>query len=725
MVLVSSLSTLSDIELSVTWFALRHHCFGNQPLQCHNGVNIQFLIADTFTDSLSRLTGEEQKSVKTAAFDLQLNPAHPSLQFHRLDRAKDPRFWSIRVTADLRLIAHRSDSSLLLCYVAHHDAAYHWAERRKLETHPKTGAAQLVEVRETVVEIQIPRYVDAPAPAKAFPLAALSDEELLAYGVPAEWLLDVRAATEDAILTLADHLPKEAAEAVLELATGGKPALPQQTPPTNPFEHPDALRRFRVMDNIDDLAAALDAPWEKWTIFLHPAQRQIVERNFSGPARVSGSAGTGKTIVALHRAVHLAKANPTARVLLTTFSGTLAGSLRAKLRRLIANQPSLGERIEVHSMDGIGKQLYLAKFGRLEIAAPTVIQTLLRSAAKPLSNQRFNLRFLKAEWDQIVDAWNLDSWPAYRDQPRLGRKTRLPESQRQLLWSIFEIVRAGLHKSAQITYSAMFHQLAAHLRASAGKPFDFVIVDESQDIRVSQLEFLAALAANLPNGLFFAGDLGQRIFQQPFSWKALGVDIRGRASTLRTNYRTSHQIRRQADLLLAKELADLDGNAERRAGTVSLFNGPEPTVRIEKTKAAEIEAVAAWLIARIADGYMPQEIGIFVRDSSQLDQARDAASLADLPFKLLDEDSDSTVGRLSIGTMDKAKGLEFRAVAVIGCDDGIIPSQLRIESIGDEADLEETYDTERQLLYVACTRARDNLLITATSPGSEFLDDLR
>lgn len=249
---------------------------------------MEFRIADTFTDSLARLSGEEQKAVKTTAFDLQLNPAQPGMRFHKLDKARDANFWSVRVSRDLRLIVHKTDTSLLLCYVDHHDEAYRWAERRKLETHPKTGAAQLVEIRETVREIIVPAYVEVEQPAT--PQGRLFDhvaeEALLSYGVPAEWLHDVRQANEDTLLTLADHLPSEAAEALLELATGGKPPTTQPTSiGTDPFEHPDAQRRFRVMHNVEELERALDAPWEKWTIFLHPAQRQWVEGDYSGPAQ--------------------------------------------------------------------------------------------------------------------------------------------------------------------------------------------------------------------------------------------------------------------------------------------------------------------------------------------------------------------------------------------------------------------------------------------------------
>jgi UvrD-like helicase family protein len=192
-----------------------------------------------------------------------------------------------------------------------------------LEVHPTTGAAKLVEIRETVQEITISKYVGIEQAATQKPrlFDQVADEALLSYGVPAEWLTDVRQADEDSLLTLADHLPGEAAEARLELATGGKPQMPQPVAKgADPFAHPDAQRRFRVMSNVEELERALDYPWEKWTIFLHPAQRQWVERDYSGPARVSGSAGTGKTIVALHRAVFLARRHPEARVLLATFS---------------------------------------------------------------------------------------------------------------------------------------------------------------------------------------------------------------------------------------------------------------------------------------------------------------------------------------------------------------------------------------------------------------------
>jgi len=339
---------------------------------------VEFRIADTFTDSLMRLTGAAQKGVKTTAFDLQLDPTGRGLHFHRLDRARDPNFWSVRVNADVRLIVHKTATSVLLCYVGHHDAAYGRAERRRIERHPTTGAAQLVELPARIEAATDPR-VDPrirsgePADEERTLFAGIADETLLAYGVPPEWLDEVRRADEDTLFELADHLPQEAAEALLNLATGGTPVVPAPAPATaDPFSHPDAQRRFRVLTNIEELERALDFPWEKWTVFLHPAQRQLVERNYTGPARISGSAGTGKTIVAFHRAVALARRHPEARVLLTTFSKALANALKGRLQYLIGNEPN--------------------------IAASGLVRELIRQAAAQVEGQRFTERFLFGEW---------------------------------------------------------------------------------------------------------------------------------------------------------------------------------------------------------------------------------------------------------------------------------------------------------------------------------------
>ena len=689
---------------------------------------MDFRIASTFVDSLAKLAGNEQKAVKNTAFDLQMNPAQPGLQFHKLRKGRDPHFWSVRVSRDLRMIVHRSQSSLVLCYVDRHDNAYQWAERRKLETHPKTGAAQLVEVRETVQEITVPVYVEREqeAPPKPHLFTDIPESDLRSYGVPAEWVGEVRKSNEDSLLQLCERLPHEAAEALLELAVGGTPPMILPiTPTTNPFDHPDAQRRFRLMTNVEELQRALDYPWEKWAVFLHPAQRQVVEKDYNGPFRVAGTAGTGKTVVAMHRAVFLARANPDARVLLTTFSDTLADALRTKLKRLIYNEPRLAEQVEVSAIDTVGERLYRAHFGSPKIVTQEQIQSFLVDAISQEQTNHFSLRFLLSEWENVVDAWQLDNWEEYRDVRRLGRKTRLPVAQRFVLWSIFERVKAALRNRGLVTRAELFSLLAETLKDRRNPPFDFAIVDEAQDIKPAQLRFLSALGGSRLNSLFFAGDLGQRIFQTPFSWSALGVDIRGRSQTLKLNYRTSHQIRMRADLLLGPEVADVDGNVEDRRGTVSAFNGEHPAIHRCESEQEEAEIVGVWLQERRDEGLEAKEIGIFVRSKKELDRACSAAHGAELPYRVLDDSAGTGEDCVSISTMHLAKGLEFRAVAVIACDDEVLPLQERIETVADDADLEEVYNTERHLLYVACTRARDHLLVTSVEPASEFLDDLQ
>ena len=714
---------------------------------------MEFRIADTFTASLAKLTGDEQKAAKTTAFDLQVDASTRGLSFHRIDRAKDRNFWSVRVNRDIRLIVHRTASSVMLVYVDHHDGAYRWAERRRIERHPKTGAAQNVEIRETVREIEVPRPVLAEAPTMERPptkpalFATASDDELLGYGVPEPWLDDVRGADEDSLLDLADHLPAEAAEALLEIATGGTPQRrahvmdpiqlnvdigiggtrerpAHEAADADAFAHPDAQRRFRLIKNVEELERALEYPWEKWTVFLHPVQRRIVESVYSGPARVSGSAGTGKTIVALHRAVHLAQTHPDARVLLATFSETLANALRVRLGRLVHNRPNIAERLEVHSMGGIGRRLYEANFGAAHFATNNELRELIDRASAGAAEHRFSPHFLWTEWNRVVDAWQVESWEDYRDVMRLGRKTRLAEAQREVLWSIFAAVRHGLDEHGLLTEPRLFRRLERHFAGATHPPFEFCVIDEAQDIGVAELRFLAAIGGDRSDSLFFAGDLGQRIFRTPFSWRALGVDVRGRSHTLRVNYRTSHQIRRQADRLLPPELSDVDGIAEGRAGTVSAFNGPEPSIMVLESSDKEVTAVADWLTARRQDGCAPHEIAVFVRSEAEMRRAQDSVERAGMLATKLDEGSDGTPDRVAVGTMHLAKGLEFRAVAVIACDDEVLPLQARIENVADQADLEDTYSTERHLLYVACTRARDHLLVTGVEPASEFLDDL-
>jgi hypothetical protein len=407
---------------------------------------VHLRIADSFTASLSRLPGQEQKAVKTTVFDIQVDPTSPGPCLHRVERSQDRNIWTARVNDDIRIVLHRTPSSLLLCYVDRHDDSYRWAERRRIETHPSTGAAQMVELVER--QEQSPLSPTRPTAQTAEPppqrgsaiFAGISAEQLLAHGVPPDWIAPVQEVDEDGLFALAAHLPAEAMDALLELAVGCKPALPVKAPPAaDPFAHPDAQHRFRVIANQEELRLALDYPWEKWTVFLHPAQREMVERRQGGPARVSGSAGTGKTVVALHRAAQLARSSAESRVLLATFSKTLAQAPRVKLGRLVEPAEPAAARITVGYVDWIAHQLHQEALGRIpNIASASQVDAALNSAARELKETRFSHRFLLTEWRQMVDTWQLRGWEAYRDISRLGRKTRIGGSQREALWAVFQ-----------------------------------------------------------------------------------------------------------------------------------------------------------------------------------------------------------------------------------------------------------------------------------------------
>ncbi|TBY54431.1 DNA helicase [Rhizobium leguminosarum bv. viciae] len=682
---------------------------------------MNFLIADTFTASFNRLSGLDQKAVKASVFDLQIDPSGNGLQLHRIDNSKDPNFWSARVNRDIRLIVHRTGDSVLVTYVDHHDAAYAWAERRRIEVHPRTGAIQIVEVRERVEDVAPPATFDFvfPEPARqpktVSPspslFASLDDDALLSAGVPQDWLADVRGANEDVFFALAAHLPAEASEALLEYAATG--TLPAPTlAAADPFSHPDALRRIRPIADQDELEQALAFPWEKWGVFLHPSQRALVDQTFAGPARVAGSAGTGKTIVAIHRAVRLARQNPNARILLASFSQPLADSMAKKLLVLAPETGGIVPRITTASFRGIAEQMHQLEHGvRPRIASEPMLRERLHDAASRTDLKGFSDRFLLSEWTNVIDAWGITSPEAYATVQRMGRKSRLGPNQRERLWPVFASVRASLSSERYTTWSEVFTSLAGSILDRRSKPFDHIIIDEAQDLAPAELRFFAALAPATTDAIFLSGDVGQRIFQHPFSWAGLGIDVRGRSHTLKVCYRTSQQIRRAADKLLPNILRDTDGLEDERRGIVSVFSGPPPEIRTFESEREEADNVRATIGAWLGEGIAAHEIGVFVRTPQLIPRAR-----ASVPG--IDEAAGVVTSPMSL-----AKGLEFRAVVVMACDEGILPFDERVADAADEAELDDVYETERRLLYVACTRAREHLVLTGLRPGSEYLVD--
>lgn len=651
--------------------------------------SLRTVVASTFMESLDRLTTDEQALGKQAAFDLQNRPDHPSFQMHRLE-GSDPNFWSARVNLDLRIVLHRRGADQVVCYIDHHDATYDWARKRKLDAHETTGAAQFVVIDERVIEVIKRITTVQPAatdddPGTQRPFVHLEDAALLAYGVPRAWLNVVRPATVDTFIEVIAHdLPAEAAEHLLTVATGGTPVVAAKPSVKDPFAHPDARRRFHVLSEDDDaLRQALAAPWDTWQLFLHPSQRDAVERDHAGPARVTGGPGTGKSVVAVHRAARLARKGR-GRVLLTTFSKTLAGRLAAQVDHLLAERADARERIDVVHLHQRAVELWREHAGRtLHIAKDEHLTTAI-AAAMTEHDPGVSAEFVAAEWAMVVEPHGLRTWEDYARVDRDARGLPLQRTQRERLWPIFEMVRARLAADGLETWSDVCLQVAEALEGDrSAECYAHVVADEVQDFGPAELALVRALAAEGANDVFLAGDAHQRIYKPRTSFARAGLEVRGRATVLRVNYRTTEQIRRAADRLVARA-----GEIDDDERAVSLFAGPEPEFRTLGTVHQEIDAVAKWLKQLVSNGYRPGEIG-----------------------------------GVGVCTKHRSKGLQFRAVAVLGAEDGLLPLASALAKQPGEPARRAFIERERNLLYVACTRSRERLLVTGARTRSPLLPE--
>ena len=680
------------------------------------------LIADTFQDSVANLDSVYHTAVKSAAFDLYSDPSHPSFQFHRVERAKEKNFWTARVNDDIRIVVYKDGENFVLCYVAHHDAAYHWAESRRFSINETTGAVQIVFTKEIVNEIIKPKVVVYDEYRKPPLFDRYDNEYLMLLGVPEDYLDAVKVADEDQFLdSLVGILPAEAAENLLNLAAGG--VIPTPTPKTDvdPFLHPDAQRRFQVIDkDAKNLERALNVPWDKWAIFLHPSQQEIVDMDYSGPARVTGGAGTGKTVVALHRAARLASKEG-ARVLLTTYSRTLAARLQHHLRSLLGDGPEL-RRIRVTHLHSLAADVWReASNSGLNLFDPQRDLTpLMQQAIADAGGSDLSLGFLETEWATVVDTEGVNSWNEYKNVSRAGRGTPLGARQRLDAWKVFEALHDLLAAKNLRTWQRVCYETEFILERRPEPLFDHVVADEIQDFGPAELSLLRALAPQGDNDIFLAGDMGQRIYKGRTSFARAGLEIRGRSSVLRLNYRTTEQIRRYADTILPNVLAD-DGEDERR-GSVSLLVGPEPEFELHTSSSKEVAAVERWLKAQVSSGYRPHEIAVFARTNKLLkDRVVPAIRHCNLNYHELSDDEPPQERCVSIGTMHRAKGLEYKVVVVMGCEEQHLPLQLVVRNLTEQAARDTFFEQERSLFYVACTRARERLLVSCAGTPSTFI----
>lgn len=680
---------------------------------------MRVLLANTLSDSLVRLDAQSQAAAKQAVFDFMENPTRPGLKKHRIDNAKDKGFWSIRVNQDVRAVVHEQGDTAVVCYVDHHDAAYRWAERRRFEVHPQTGAAQFVTVDERVEIKRVVKEVEEePAVFKKH-----DKDYLLDLGVPVQWLDYVRTVGRSKLDTLIELLPEEAAERLFDLADGRPVPRPLKLESKDPFAHPDAQRRFRIIDSTAELKVALNAPWEKWVVFLHPSQRTAVEKTYAGPAKVSGGAGTGKTVVALHRAAHLVKANPNARVLLTTFSTTLAARLQQQAELLL--QGTDRKRLTITNLHKLARDVWTRVNKRgLKILDGEPLRRHIEQALRATPASGLSLRFLKGEWEVVVQPNGVATWDQYKSVQRTGRGVPLGAKQRKAVWDVLQRVVESVSASGLMTWDRVCHDVAALVKRTASERFEHVVADEVQDFGLAELTLLRGLVTPGKNDLFLCGDIGQRIFKGKSPWLAAGIDVKGRSTKLRLNYRTTEQIQRLADRFLAGRLSDNDGEAEER-DTLSLLKGPEPEVKGYASVADETEALSAWVVKLQEEGFRPRDIAVFARSENVLsDRVQQTVDSLGLNWSSLKDEETIPDATVPIGTMHRAKGLEFKAVAVVGCDKGVLPNQLALRDLEDPADIESVKEQERSLLYVACSRARERLRVSFAGEPSEFLHPL-
>lgn len=694
---------------------------------------MQFHIAETFLRSLQKLTNDEQKAVKLATMELQIDPSTPSFKFHRVDKSKDKNFWSARVNQDIRLIIHKTSETFTVCYADHHDQAYQWAEKRRFEIHATTGAAQIVKLREVVEErlvIEREEYRETTQNITknedSIPLKTYSKELLLSYGIPQEWVETVQRATEEQLIEIALSLPEEAAETILNLATGIKPEprlVLESTTEAQALSHPDARRRFKAIESSEELEDWLSKPWDKWLNYLHEEQRDLVTRNYSAPFRITGAPGTGKSLIAIHRAEYLAQIEDSSRILITSYSKILVQNLKYRLRILAIGMPSILNQIDLLSIDEIAHSLYRSYTGKHpEVVSASLIKDLIMEEINRLGNS-YNLStsFILSEWNEVVDAYNITGLDTYQNHKRQGRKVSLTKEQYTAIWNVFIGVKEALKKSGKLTIAQLCHSTAQLISGNRRLIYNHIIIDECQDLAPYHLYLLLEMSKQGKASLLFLGDDSQRVFQPLFDWQELGFNFKDNQYVLRVNYRTGKAIIEYVETLRAKNTSGSYGLSKLSRQLISKIEGHKPVVDLFKSQEKEVEACVNWM-NKI--GCKPGETALIVRAPHQIALAIHVADLLNWRYKVIDQGQEPSSSFVTICTMQYSKGLEFEAVAILGCDEDILPLESMYVSQGHYSDIQDLENMEKYMLYVACTRTRNHLRISAQSPGSIFLEDL-
>ena len=698
-------------------------------------------LSKDFLLAFSNVQKSHQKKVREFFERFQVHPESEGINYEPIQSARDKNFYSVRIDQAYRAVIAKPDPNVyVLMWVDHHDEAYRWAERKRLEVNPATGAVQVLDM--TAVPAAVSTAPVAAAPQLGALFASVKDKYLLQLGVPEELLPVVRSMNTDADMERAESaIPQEAYEALFLLASGytvdevfGEMQKPQEPTPTvdttnydKALRNEDSQRRFYIVEGSQELAEILTAPLEQWRIFLHPKQRQLVRMRASGPVRVLGGAGTGKTVVAMHRARYLAEEVFTGkddRILFTTFTKNLATDISQNLRKLCTDERAWA-RIEVQHLDG-----WVSSFLRTQGYRPDVVYNEENDCWKNAVNQAptdltLAENFYRVEWENVVQAQNVTSVDEYLSVPRLGRGTRLTRDMKKKIWPVFQEYRAQLNEQGQKEYVDLIRDARQLIENKGLKlPYRAVIVDEAQDMSAEAFRLVRALVPDGENDLFIVGDAHQRIYRHRVSLGKCGIDIRGRGKKLKINYRTTDEIRRFAMRLLeGRAIDDLDSGQDDQKGYMSLTHGAVPEAKIFATSAEEAAFLKDHIQALIGEATSAESICVVARTKRFVETYLAHLEAAGIKTYKVKADAAEQRDRpgVRVATMHRVKGLEFEHVIVAGANRGIVPLDFALAAADDDVSKRNAETGERALLYVALTRAKRSALITAYGDPSPYL----
>jgi superfamily I DNA/RNA helicase len=690
-------------------------------------------LANEFLDSYARIPSSQQKKVREFMKKFQTNPTSAAINYEKIHAVKDSRVRTVRIDQKYRAIVLHPDKGdvYVLVWVDNHDEAMDWAANRTFEVNPVTGALQILNVSEVQEAIRPKESRNRPAGL----LAQFDDDLLLSFGVPAVLLPAVRAVRQaDELLALAKHLPAEAAEALTWLADGESPdevrravSVPAQKEPVDTQDlatalaHPDSRRRFVTIRTDDELTSILAAPLEKWRIFLHPNQERLVTKNFNGPAKVLGGAGTGKTVVAMHRTRYLAKNScpaPDDKVLFTTYTANLAQNVEQNLNHLCGAEK---EQIEVLHLHAWAARFMKKQGVEFRIATNEELDQYWEAAALAATELSFDVGFLRQEWEQVIQANELESKADYLKVPRTGRGQTLSRPQRAQVWKVFEQFTGIMRKQGKCEWLDVIRQARRFIEQHPPQLYRAVVVDEAQDFHTEEWKLIHALTPDGPNNLFLVGDAHQRIYGSKVSLRNCGIKVQGRSSQLKINYRTTEQIRAWAMAVLkGVDVDDLDDESQREQGYKSLLSGEPPEYKCCSSASDEQEFIRHKL-KELLTMRRPEDICLVARTTRLLrENYLPLLKQLDIPHTLLEKNQEGEGVRLA--TMHRVKGLEFPVMILASMNAEVIPLRLAASQT-DSVGLAEHEIRERSLLFVAATRARDLLIVSSWGRPSPFLPE--